>query len=116
MKTFGILKTMVFLISRDIFESFADFLAIQWRNRYETVRLITLVICGIVVIFVDILLIIILFTWVQHPFMVTSVIICWVLGVMAQIMLWIDREKVHKWFLDNWDRASQKYRRDKENL
>jgi fatty acid desaturase len=102
---------MIFQILGDIFESIWDFLVIKYENRRKIIKSIILVICSIVIFLLDLWIFIIFFAWAQRPSMLVAVVVCVAIMITLQIGIWIDREKIHKWFLDNWDRASKKYQR-----
>lgn len=107
---FGTLKVLISQLLYDIGIYFYDRFIMLWENLHEILRRLIIVVSIIVTLLFDAWIFWMLYNWVEHPVIIVFSGVGGALLVMMQIIAWIDRKKIYKWFLNRWSRASQTYR------
>ncbi len=110
-KFFGILRIMISQMSYDIYTRLYDFFVFSlWENRYDILERIVVVIGCIITFLFDAWIFWMLYKWAEHPVVIGFFTIGALLIMLVQFFAWIDRKRIHNWFLNRWSRASHTYR------
>lgn len=108
---FGILRVLISQLSYDAVMYLSDLSVVLWENLYDVFMRMVFFVTVIVILLFDIWIFIVLYKWVDHPLVATFVIIGGILVIFFQVGGWINRKDIYAWFLNEWRRASNTYRR-----